>query len=69
MIIVAPNLYTSDQSSNIMVWSLFSVTIVMAFIAFKKIVNRFIVAASYTEIVSTEPAFRAGSNPLATGQR
>mmetsp|Transcript_31377 Transcript_31377/g.62205 ORF Transcript_31377/g.62205 Transcript_31377/m.62205 type:complete len:231 (-) Transcript_31377:877-1569(-) len=71
MIIVSPSLYSTDQSSNVMVWSLFGVTVVMAFIAFKKIIRRFVVAASYTEIVSTDPPLRAGSgsggprNPLA----
>ena len=40
MIIVSPSLYSTDQSSNVMVWSLFGVTVVMAFIAFKKIIRR-----------------------------
>ncbi|GMH57024.1 hypothetical protein TL16_g04282 [Triparma laevis f. inornata] len=70
MIIVEPKLADDDESSSVMVWSLFGITCVMAFVAFKKIVSRFVVSASYTEIVSTEPGpFSGGQvgNPLAGG--
>ena len=68
MIIVSPRLDQDDQSSSVMVWSLFGITCLMAFIAFKKIVKRFIMSASFTEIVSTEPGpfgARMSSNPIA----
>ena len=40
MIIVEPKLADDDESSSVMVWGLFGITCVMAFVAFKKIVSR-----------------------------
>jgi hypothetical protein len=52
MILVGPSLGKGDsgEESRLTVWTLFGITVLMALVAFRKIVGRFIVAASYTEI-------------------
>ena len=66
MTLVSPTIKSDDTSSTIMIWGLFAFTVIMAFVAMKKIVSRFVLSASTTEIIESRSvrAEREGYNVL-----